>query len=135
MGYIYELAETFTPQPFRRAVPGPVRGLNAVASHRGDLVLQWRAPAGSPVDFYRVERTREGRDYETVLTTATGWGCIKNSPWREPWFYGVIAVNARGAGRANLVWFFQRMGNNRSRLLPLAVVPGLRVQICELSAQ
>jgi hypothetical protein len=116
MGQLHELelAETFKPPLFNRRVPGPVRQLTAVANHRGHLVFQWRPPAGGRAAFYRVERTREGRDYEAVLETDTGWCYIKDAPWHEPWFYRVSAVNARGAGRAKQVWFFQRAGNGKS---------------------
>jgi hypothetical protein len=132
MGNIYDLTDSFVPQICCRARPGPVRGLRAVASARGDLVLEWRPPAGAAARFYRVERTREGRDYEAVLETKIAWCCIKDAPPKAPWFYRVTAVNERGAGTAERVYFFQRFGKGHSRLLPVPVRAGLHVVINEL---
>lgn len=131
MGHLYELADSFTPRNFCHAVPGPVRHLQARSSFRGNLTLQWRPPAGGRVNCYRIERTRDGRVYETLAEITGEWYCLKNAPGREPWFYRVTAVNARGTGRAKQVWFFQRVGNGQSRLLLVPVIPGLRVEICD----
>jgi hypothetical protein len=135
MGHLYDLADSFTPRNFCRAVPGPVRQLQARSSFRGTLTLQWRPPAGGGAERYRVERTRDGRVYETLAELTGEWCCLKNAPGREPWFYRVTAVNARGAGRAKRVWFFQRAGNGQSRLLPVPVHANLQVNICELSRE
>jgi hypothetical protein len=132
MGNISDIVESTPARILRRARPGPVRGLRAVATHTGKLVLEWKAPAGAAAQSYRVERTREGRDYELVLETEIPWCCIKDAPRKEPWFYRVTAINERGAGRAKLVYFFQRAGNGRSRLVPVPVLPGLKVVISEL---
>ena len=133
MGHLYDLADSFTPRNFCRAVPGPVRQLQARASFRGNLTLQWRSPAGGRVNCYRIERTRDGRVYETLAEITGEWYCLKNAPARESWFYRVTAVNARGAGRAKHVWFFQRAGNGQSRLLPVPVIANVQVNICEWS--
>lgn len=133
MGHIYELTgSSFVPRAGCRARPGPVRGLRAVATFRGHLVLEWRSPAGAAAAFYRVERTREGHNYETLIETQSTWVCLKDAPPKEPWFYRITGVNARGAGKARKVYLFQRFGNGRSRLLPIPVRPGVRVNIYEL---
>ena len=132
MGNIYDPTDAFVPCHWCRAHPGPVRGLRAVATFRGHLVLDWCAPAGAAAQFYRIERTREGRHYETLLEQPFPWCCLKDAPPKEPWFYRVTAVNARGAGEARKVYFFQRFGNGKSRLLAVPVRPGLRVVINEL---
>jgi hypothetical protein len=133
MGYIHDLSEPFTPQHFCRAVPGPVRHFSARTDHWGSLVLEWNPPVGGgTVSFYRLERTREGRVYETLAELTERKHCLEDTPPHEPWFYRIVGVNARGAGRAERVWFFQRFGNGRSRLLPVPVRPGLRVGISVL---
>ena len=132
MGHLYELADDITPRIFNRAVPGPVRSLRAIVLPGGSLSLQWCAPRGAAVSFYRVERTREGRVYESVLETKNETCFIKAAPLGEPWFYRVTAVNARGAGNFKKVYLFQRTSERRSRVMPVAVVPGLRIHIWEL---
>ena len=133
MGYSYDLMEPVLPRIFRRSVPGPVRCLKAAVSQSGALVLQWTKPAGSAATSYRVERTRDGRNYELLFETVELWCLIEEAPLREPWFYRVTAANTWGVGKANRVWFFQRAANRLSRLLPVPVIPNLRVNICELS--
>src|ERR1022692_4970716 len=64
MGHLYELTEGFTPRTFHRAKPGPVRRFTAQATARGLLCFQWRPPAGGGAGIYRIERTRDGHDYE-----------------------------------------------------------------------
>jgi hypothetical protein len=108
-----------------------VRDFKAKEYH-GTLFLQWRPPRGSLVSFYRVERTREGRKYQTVAETQvrTAW-CLRDAPVNDPWFYRVTAVNSRGAGAFKIVWFFQRNEHSWSYLRCILAVPGLHVNICE----
>ena len=129
MGQLHELTENFTPVTFCRAKPGPVRRLMAHANFRGKLILQWQRPRGSRVLFYRIERSRDGRAYELVAETPVEWFCWNDAPRGEPWFYRVVAVNVRGAGREKCVWFFQRIGNGKSRLEFIPLVPGLSISI------
>jgi hypothetical protein len=132
MGYIHDLTEPFTPPNFCRARPGPVRTPQALAPITGSLILQWRPPAGSRVAFYRIERTADGHAYETLAEVFGQRFCLRDAPLREAWFYRVTAVNARGAGRAKCVWFFQRVGNRRSRLMFVPVMHNVCISICQL---
>jgi len=132
MGHLYELTPDFTPRNFCHAKPGPVRRYAAQATTRGGLCLQWHPPAGGRAEFYRIERTRDGHDYETVGETTETCFHYRDPERGEPWFYRVTAVNGRGGGAARLVWFFLRRGNSRGCLLPVPVRPGLRVNICSL---
>ncbi|MDD5141773.1 MAG: fibronectin type III domain-containing protein [Verrucomicrobiales bacterium] len=131
MGYLHELMPNFTMPTFCRAKPGPVRRLYAGTNSHGRLFLHWLPPAGGRADFYRIERTRDGQAYELVAELKGIWFCLADAPLHEPWFYRVVAVNARGIGRAKCVWFFQRAGNGKSRLLLVPAIPGLVVNICE----
>ena len=140
MGMLIDL-DSPVPRPTVRRLPGPVRDLEAVQSSCGKLVLRWKPPRGVWVSGYRVERTREGRGYERLGELSEGWFLV-DPPSGEPWFYRVTAVNARGAGRAKLVFFyccgdrFVRGGHNLApMLMPIAIVPGLRVQINELGRE
>lgn len=138
MGNIFELETPTLILGFARRVPSPVRRLDAIATARGTLVLRWKVPVGVCVSGYRIERTREGRDYELIGETTATEFFIYHPPPGESWFYRVTAFNARGAGGFRLVWLFRRGdrfiagGHNQNDLLmPIAVIPSLRVNIWE----
>jgi hypothetical protein len=131
MGHLYELNGAQTPRIFNRRVPGPVRNLRACVLPGELLALKWRPPAGSRTTFYVVERTHEGRVYETLRTTVDHSCLITDAPWEDPWFYRVRAGNPRGLGEAKRVWFFQRKPGRGSRLLPVPVIPGMKLVIWE----
>lgn len=114
-----------------RARPGPVRRLEARPYGPGTLVLYWQRPAGGRVVGYRIERTREGREYERVGETRNPIFFVREAPLDEPWFYRVTAYNARGAGRCKLVWLYRWSERGKPLIVPVAVVPGLRVTVCE----
>jgi len=138
MAIQYDLEHPTVVPHFTRCRPGPVRKLNGAAGHRGHLVLQWQPPrGGAPVSGYRVERTKDGKAYETIGETAIGWFCVRVVPGEE-WFYRVSAYNARGATQSTLVCFYRaqdrfvRGGHNVKPLLQhIPVVPGLTVTVCE----
>ena len=96
---------------------------------RGLLRLEWRRTGGA--DFYRIERTRDGREYECLGETRDTGFFHRVTVCRDPWFYRVTAVNCRGGGTARMVWFFERRGNGRNCLRAVPVRPGLRVNIYE----
>ena len=139
MGNIFDLDSPTRIAGFARRVPGPVRRLDAGPLPGGTLLLRWKAPLGGTfITAYRIERTREGRDYELLGETTRKVFFVRNPPVGEPWFYRVTAFNARGAGGFRLVWLFRRGdrfipgGQNQNDLLtPIAVVPGLQVNIWE----
>ena len=106
MGQLHELTEPFTLLMYQRARPGPVRMFTAKSGTRGRLLLEWRPAARA--QFYRIERTREGRDYVLLDETRETFFYLVNIPLHDKWFYRVVAVNSRGAGKAKLVWFFER---------------------------
>jgi hypothetical protein len=126
---LHEYTDELIPFFCHRAKPGPVRRLDAHANFRGSLFLQWRPPRGSRVLYYRLERSRDGHAYEPVAEITGEWFCLNDAPRGEPWFYRVVAVNVRGAGREKCVWFFQRAGNGKSRLEFVPVLPGLCLNI------
>lgn len=133
-GYMGQLVDLDSSSPqfvFTRRVPGPVRRLQATVSSRGHLVLQWLPPAGGCAARYRIESTREGKHYKLIGETDTEWFCVHNVPQRESIFYRVVAVNNRGIGRCKLLWFCQRRGGNKSLLMPIVPLPGVRLNICE----
>ena len=138
MGYLIDLDSPTPVLCTVHRVPGPVRLLMATDRYRGNLFLEWKPPRGVMVQGYRIERTREGRRYELLRETQAPECYLVNLPPGEPWFYRVTAFNARGAGRARQVFFFQRgyrLSSGRfveNRLMRVPVVPGLRVDICEL---
>jgi len=129
MGYVHELTESPTPRLFHRARPGPVRLFNARSGIRGQLRLEWQPTAGA--QFYRIERTRTGLEYEWLAETQETAFFIGDILLHDPWFYRVVAVNGRGAGWFTIVWFFERRGHGSGILMPVMVRPGLRVNICE----
>ena len=132
MGHQYDLEQPFVSPHFVRARPGPVRRLNAWFHSPGTLMLRWKPPAGGGgVAGYRIERTREGRAYEWVGETKHPIFFVKELPVDEPWFYRVTAFNARGQGGSRLVWLFRWTSDDKLSLLPIAVIPGLRVTIWE----
>lgn len=97
----------------------------------GALLFAWRPPPGrTRVDGYRLERTREGRDYETLLETRNEHASLPPVALNDPWFYRLSAFNARGQGPARRVFFFLRRERN-SMFLRVPVRPGLRVVINE----
>ena len=85
---------------------------------------------------YRIERTREGREYELVgEITGPGWFLV-DAPPGEAWFYRVTAFNAKGAGHFRLVWLFrrgdrfQRGGHNLDNFLTAILAgPGLQMDV------
>ena len=132
-----EACERLLLRPIRR--PGPVRKLVAVQCSRG-LVLRWVRPVGSRVEGYRIDRTREGRDYEPVAEITGTQLLVRRPPWREPWFYRVRAWNARGEGGYYGVYLYQRRGWSRrtrtgSIIQYVAAIPGLRVTVSELAPE
>ena len=147
MGLQIDLDPSSPPAPLRfiRRAPSPVRQLTAVDLRGGRLRLEWKPPARVvPVDGYRIERTREGRVYEPLGETENTVFIVPAPPLREPWFYRVTAFNALGASRDKLVYYFERRrhpcrppreGKYWSRLIPIAVVPGLRVVIWEFESE
>lgn len=126
-----ELKPRSTRRPAVRARPGPVRKLEARPGIPGTLVLYWQRHAGGRVVGYRIERTREGREYGPVGETRNQIFFVRDAPLDEPWFYRVTAYNARGAGRCKLVWLYRRSERGKPLIVPVAVVPGLRVTVCE----
>lgn len=93
-------------------------------------MLRWKRPAGGTfISGYRIERTREGRNYETLGETGRLVFYVRNIPLDDPWFYRVTAFNIRGDGGARLVWLFRQSSSGEILLLPIAVVPDLRVNI------
>jgi len=85
---------------------------------------------------YRIERTREGRDYELLAeTTRTDW-FIYDPPPGEAWFYRVTAYNNRGAGPFRMVILYRHgrpaaPGQEplRNRILNIPALPGLKIDI------
>lgn len=132
MGYIFDLEnpariETFTPR-----VPGPVRRLDAFTTPSGALALRWRPPAGGTyINGYCIERTKEGRRYELIGKSTLTAFFIRPDLSEGPWFYRVIAFNLRGVGSQRIVWLFGRSQRGGKILLPIAAIPGLRIQIYE----
>ena len=114
-----------------RTRPGPVRKLDARPGMPGTLMLRWQPPAGGKATGFRIERTREGRVYEPVGEARNPIFFVKDAPLDEPWFYRVTAFNARGAGGCKLVWLYRRPMQGKPLIVPVAVVPGLRVTVCE----
>ena len=116
--------------------PGPVGQLFA-AETRGTLLLRWSPPRGAQVESYLIERTREGRDYEQVAETDQTQWLLRRPRLGESWFYRVRACNAQGSGDCKAVYLYQRRGWSRqtgrgSVLQYVPVIPGLRVNVCEL---
>lgn len=127
---------TAAPWLLRRpSLPGPVRQLY-VHERRGALMLRWLPPRGSQVAGYRIDRTREGRDYETVTETSHTQVFLPKPPLHESWFYRVRALNVRGVGGYKWVCLYQRRGwstrtKSASVIQHLPVIPGLRINIFE----
>ena len=95
-------------------------------------MLRWKPPAcGAFITGYRIERTREGREYEPLGETKRMVFFVEGVAFDEPWFYRVTAFNARGTGRFRLVWLFRQSRSGKPMLMPIAAVPGLRVSIWE----
>ena len=139
MGFQIDLDEIRPPVHLDRRTPGPVRRLNGREEPGGDLKLWWLRPAGGAwIDGYRIERTREGRNYELLSVTDELQHTVATPERGEPWFYRVTAFNGRGIGRARLV-FLHRPAvrlRPRGRILPcktllIPVIPGVRVNISE----
>ena len=129
----WEIAAPWVMRRVRR-VPGAVTGLRCRARRAGELIFFWESPAGStPVNGYRLERTRDGRAYEPVAETTEKSLVLSHVPLHDGWFYRVSAFNARGQGSAEWVYFYLRRRDPILQLVP--VRPGLRVNICELIPQ
>ena len=133
MGNIFDLdSPVLRVSGFTRRVPGPVRRLDACPCPAGSLMLRWKPPAGGGyITGYRIERTREGREYEMVGETTSLMFFVKNIPPDEAWFYRVTTFNLRGNGGFRLVWLFRQSSNGRILLQPIAALPGLRMEIWE----
>jgi hypothetical protein len=138
MGNIFDLDAPTRITGYARCVPGPVRRLDAGIMPSDNLLLRWQAPRGVRISGYRIERTREGREYELIGETTRNLFYVRNPAPGEPWFYRVTGFNARGAGGFRLVWLYRRAdlivpgGPNRYHLLqPVMALPGLRVTVCE----
>lgn len=113
-------------------LPGAVTGLWCRATREGGLMFAWQRPPGrTPVEGYRIERTREGRNYELVAETEQESFVLPPVALNDGWFYRVTAFNERGAGAARWVYFFLR--RPRDPILQLVPVrPGMGVTISEL---
>ena len=132
MGNIFDLETPIIVAGYTRRIPGPVRRLSACPCPTGSLMLRWKPPAGGAfITGYRIERTCEGREYELLGETKRLVFFVNNVRSDEPWFYRVTAFNMRGAGGFGLVWLFRRSNEGKNMLMPVAAVPGLRVNICE----
>ena len=89
------------------------------------------------MESYRIDRTREGREYERVAETDQTQWLLPRPPLGESWFYRVRAGNAQGMGGCQAVYLYQRRGwsrrtRNGSVLQYVPVIPGLCVNVCEL---
>lgn len=139
MGFQIDLDPIHAPVRFTRRAPGAVRRLDAREHPGGDLTLRWLPPSGiTHIEGYRVERTREGREYELLAETDELEFTVANPQPGEPWFYRVTAFNLHGVGRARMVFFHRRAARLRPRgpilrciSVPVPVIPGVRVAISE----
>jgi hypothetical protein len=127
MGHLYDLTENFVPLIFRRARPDQLRGFIGTALRHGGLHLRWRRARGA--DFYRIERTRSGRDYEWLGETEETCFFYREMVLHDRWFYRVTAVNSRGAGDFRMVCFHERRGNGKGYLVHVPARRGLRVTV------
>jgi hypothetical protein len=122
------------PRSARRA-PGAVCVLWCQPTRAGGLMFAWqRPPGGEPVAGYRLERTRDGRAYETLEETARECCTLPPVDFNDGWFYRITACNARGTGPARWVIYYLRRQRD-SILQRVPVRSGLRVNICELVRQ
>lgn len=138
MGNIADLDHPYSPGLYRaKRLPGSVHRLNAFVMCDHVLVLRWQKPKGkSWLTGYRIERTREGRDYELLSeTTRIDW-FIYDPPPGEAWFYRVTAYNNRGAGPFRMVILYRHgrpaaPGQEplRNRILNIPALPGLKIDI------
>ena len=118
-----------------RRVPETVRDLRCSAQRNGDLFFSWGPPRKmTPVEGYRIERTRNGHAYEQVADTPCCSFKLPRPALNDGWFYRVTAFNEAGQGRAEAVYFYLRRQRN-SILQVVLVRPGLRVNIYELIPQ
>ncbi len=139
MGTQIELDSSPAPIHFVRRPPGWVRRLNGTEQPDGTLKLFWEPPTGiSRVDGYRIQRTREGQNYELVGETQELEFTIGHAMPGDPWFYQVMAFNHRGEGWAKWVYFRRRDERFPPRgrkfvglSFPFPVSPGGRVEIFE----
>lgn len=121
--------EHCTPWLLRRVRrPGPVRDFRAMRL-RGRLFLRWLPPRGARLQGYRIERTREGRDYEPVATVEGEQVFVPLPDKGEPWFYRVTPFNESGDGGFRLVWFVYKGRGVPFQLFPIPVREGRRVDI------
>ena len=139
MGFQIDLDPIHAPVRFTRRAPGAVPRLDAREHPGRDLALWWLPPSGiTHIEGYRVERTREGREYELLAETDGLEFTVTNPQPGEPWFYRVSAFNMHGTGRARMVFFHRRADRLRPRgpilrtmSFPIPVSPGTRLQITE----
>ncbi len=98
----------------------------------GGLMFTWQPPPGRvAVEGYRLERTRDGKEYEEMAETEAEAISLPPVPLNEPWFYRVCAFNSRGQGAMRWVHFYLRRLRD-PMFLKMPVRPGLRVVINEL---
>ncbi len=115
-----------------RQAPAAVSVLWCRPTRAGGLMFAWQRPRDRvAIAGYRVERTRDGRDYETLAETRGLGLALPPVALDEPWFYRVSACNGRGQGRARWVFFFLRR-RHRPLFLRVPVRPGRRIVINEL---
>jgi hypothetical protein len=93
------------------------------------ILLRWSPPRGSQVTAYRIDRTREGREYVAVTETPMTFHYIVPPPIESPWFYRVTPYNERGEGGFRLVWFVYQGRGQPLQLIPIPVRDGRRVDI------
>ncbi len=142
MATIYDLEYPATVPHFTTRRPSSVYRLDGQCWFSGNLLLRWQPPRNrAPVSGYRIERTPDGKTYETIGETRNCEFEVIPEPG-EVWFYRVTAWNGRGATRSNTVCCFRaadRLGLNgppvKSLLQHFPFKPGLTITVCELVSE
>lgn len=104
-----------------------------------NLMLRWQPPRNrAPVSGYRIQRTPNGRTYETIGKTRNCEFQVITEPG-EMWFYRVTAWNRRGSTRSDSICFFRAADlkglkgpRMKSLLQHFPVMPGVTITVCEL---